>query len=66
MDEEIRAFLKRRGEETDAWLEAWSKGDPNLCLERLSTPMWFAGLKKYGSEWVLREYELRNLEKNKK
>lgn len=58
MDKEIRAFIKRDKEETEAWLKAWSgKG---TCLKNESIKMWDAGLKKYGLKWSLREYELQN------
>ena len=62
MDKEIQAFLKREKEETEAFLKAWSKKDPSLCIELKAHLMFSAGMKKYGLKWSKREYELRNKE----
>jgi len=63
MDDEIRVFLKRDKEETEAFLKAWTEKDPGLCLESKATFMFSAGVRKYGLKWSRREYVLRNEEK---
>jgi len=60
MDEEIRAYLKREQEETNAFFEAWNKNKPELCLEPKAHLMFSAGMEKYGLKWSKREYKLRN------
>jgi len=62
MDEEIRAFIKMEREESDAFLKAWSKKDPSLCLEMRAYKMFSAGVQKYGKKWSDREYEIRKKE----
>jgi len=60
MDEEIKAFIKREREEWSAFMEAFTKKDPDLCIENKSCQLWSEGLEKYGMKWSEREYELRN------
>jgi len=60
LEKQIKNFILREYYENKLFVKAVANKNADIYKERNSNRFWNEGLKKYGKEWIDKEYEIRS------